>query len=60
MYLVVNLPRHIATLGGVLLLTASRTIIHLLKFMGITPHLLIRLQFPQIRSLLLFWEPLIP
>ena len=31
MYLAVNLPRHIATLGGILLLTSSCTIIHLLK-----------------------------
>ena len=60
MYLAVNLPRHIATLVGVLLLTASRTISQLLKCMDSPPHLLMRLQVPQIRSLLLFWQPLIP
>ena len=46
MYLAVNLPCHIATLGGVLLLTASRIIIHVLKCMGITPHLLMCLHIP--------------
>ena len=60
MYLAVNLPRHIATLGGVLLLTASHTISHILKFTGSPPHLLVRLQGTQIRSILLFWKPLIP
>ena len=60
MYLAVNLPRHIATLGGVLLLTAYRMIIQLLKYMGSPPNLLMRLRVPKIRSLLLFWNPLIP
>ena len=60
MYLTVNLPCHIAKLGGVILLTASRMIIHLLKCTGSPPHLLMRLHGPQIRSLLLFWKPLIP
>ena len=32
MYLAVNLPRHIASLGGVLLLTASLTIIQTVSF----------------------------
>ena len=60
MYLAVNLPRHIATLGGVLLLTASCMIIQILKYTRIPPHLLMRLHIPQIRSILLFWQPLIP
>ena len=54
MYLAVNLPSHIATLGSVLLLTASRTISQILKCTGSSPHLLMRLQGPQICSLLLF------
>ena len=53
-YLIVNLPRHIATLGSVLLLTASRTITQIFKFTSSPPHLLMRLQGPQIRSFLLF------
>ena len=60
MYLAVNIPRHISTIGGVILLTAPHMIIQLLKYMGITPHLLMRLQEPQIRSLLIFWQPHIP
>ena len=60
MYLAVNLPRHISTLGGVLLLTASHMISQLLKFTGITPLLLIVLHSPQIHSLLLFWKNIIP
>ena len=60
MYLAVNLPHHIATLGGVLLLTNYHMIKQLLKYTGITPHLLMRLNGPQIRSLLLFWKPIIP
>ena len=59
MYLAVNLPRHIATLGGVLLLTDSHMISQILKCTGSPPHLLMRLHGPQIRSLLLFWKPLI-
>ena len=58
MYLTVSLPRHISNLGGLLLLTASRTISQILKCTGIPPHLLMRLQDPQIHSLLLFWKPL--
>ena len=60
MYIAVNLPRHIPTLGGVLLITAYCTISQLLKCMGITPHLLMLLHVPHIRSLLLFWRPIIP
>ena len=60
MYLAVNLPRLIATLGGVILLTYYRMIIHILKCMGSPPHLLMSLYSTQIRSLLLFWKPLIP
>ena len=37
MYLVINLPRHIATLGGVLLITASCMISYLLKCTGSPP-----------------------
>ena len=55
MYLAVNLSRHIATLGDVLLLTASHMVSQILKFTGSPPHLLMRLHDPQIRSLLLFW-----
>ena len=39
MYLAVNLTHHIATFGGVLLLTASYMISHLLKYTGSPPHL---------------------
>ena len=60
MYLAVNLPCHIATLGGVILLTASLVISQLLKCTGSPPHLLMRLHGPQICSLLLFWKLLIP
>ena len=60
MYLVVNLPHQITTLGDVLLLTASCMIIQLLKCTGSPPRLLMHLHSPQIRSLLLFWQPLIP
>ena len=60
MYLAVNLPRHIANLGGVLFLIAYHMIIQILKCTGSPPHLMMRLQGPQIRSLLLFWQPLIP
>ena len=60
MYLAVNIPHHIATLGGVLLLTASHMISQLLRCTGNLPHLVMRLHGPQIRSLLLFWQPLIP
>ena len=60
MYLAVNLPHHITTFGGVLLLAASHIISQLLKCTGSSPHLLMRLHGPKIRSLLLFWKPLIP
>ena len=60
MYLAVNIPRHIPTLGSVLLLNASHTISQLFKCTGSPPHLLMLLKGPQIRSLLLFWKPLIP
>ena len=60
MYLAVNLPHHIATFGGVLLLTASQIISQVLKCTGSPPHLLMRLYGPEICSLLLFWQPLVP
>ena len=60
MYLAVNIPRHIATLGGVLLLNDYRMIIHILKCTASPPRLLMRAQVPQIRNLLLFWQPLFP
>ena len=60
MYLAVNLPHHIATFGGVLLLTDSYMISQLLKYTGSPPHLLMRLHGPKICSLLLFWQPLVP
>ena len=60
MYLTVNFPRHIATLSGsVLLLTASRMIIQLLKCRGSPPHLLMLLHVHKIHRHLLFWQPLI-
>ena len=60
MYLTVNLPLHIATLGGVLLLTASHMISQLLKCTGCPPHVMMHLHGTNIRSLLLFWKPLLP
>ena len=60
MYLAINLPHHIATFGGVLLLTASHKISQLLKCTGNPPHLLMHLHGTNICSLLLFWQPLIP
>ena len=60
MYLAVNLPHHIATFGGVLLLTASHMISQFLKCMGSPPHLLMRLHSPKIRILLIVWQPLVP
>ena len=42
MYLAVNIPRHIAVLGVVLLLTNSCMVIQMLKFTGSPPHLLMR------------------
>ena len=60
MYLVVNVPLHITNLGGILLLTAYHMIIQILKCTGSPPHLMMRLHGPQIRSLLLFLQPLIP
>ena len=60
MYPAVNLPHHIATFGGVLLLTASYIIIQFLKCTDSPPHLLMRLHGPKICSLLLFWQPLVP
>ena len=59
MYLIVNTPHQITTLGGVLLLTASKMLIQILKCMGRPPRLLMRLRIPQISSLLLTWQPLI-
>ena len=55
MYLAVNLPHHIATFGGVLLLTDSHMISQLLKCAGSPPHLLMHLHGPKISSLILFW-----
>ena len=60
MYLAVNLPRHIVTLGGVLLLTASHIISQLLKCTDSPPHLLMRLQGPQIRGIFSFGNLLFP
>ena len=60
MYLPINLPCHIATLSGVLILTAYLVIIQISKCMGSPPHFLMRLHGPQICSLLLFWKPLLP
>ena len=60
MYLAVNIPQQITTLGGELLLTSSHMIIQILKCTGSPPHLLMCLHIPQIRSLILFWQPLIP
>ena len=60
MYLAINLPCHITTLGGVLLLTASCTIIQFLKYTGSPSHLLMRLQVPHIYIIILFWQPIIP
>ena len=60
MYLVVNLPHKITTLGGVILLTASHMLSQILKCTGSPPHLLMRFHGPHIRGLLLFWQPLIP
>ena len=60
MYLAVNLPHHIAAFGGVLLLTAYHMISQILKCTGSPPHLLMRLHVPEIRSLILFWQPLVP
>ena len=60
MYLAVNPTRHIATLGGIIPLNYYCIISQLLKCMVSPPHLLMRLHGPQIRSLLLLWQPLIP
>ena len=60
MYLVINLPHQITTLGGVLLLTESPMTSHILKCTVSPPCLLMRLHDPQICSLILFWQPLIP
>ena len=60
MYLAVNIPRHITTIGSVLLLISSYMISQILKCTDSPPHPLMRLQGPQIRSILLFWQPLIP
>ena len=59
MYLAVNLPHHIATFSGVLLLTASHMISQLLKCTGSPPQLMMRLHGPKICSLLLVWQPLV-
>ena len=45
MYLAVNLPRHITTLGGMLLLTASRMFRQILKCMGSLPLLNLNICF---------------
>ena len=60
MYLAINIPRYISTLGGILFLTASCTIIQIFKCTGSPPHLLMLLQVPQICSILLFWKPFVP
>ena len=60
MYLAVNLPHYIATFGGILLLTTSHMISQLLKRSGSSPNLLMRLHGPKIRSLILFWQPIVP
>ena len=60
MYIAVNPPRHISTNGGILLLTASHMISQFLKCTVSLPHLLMHLHIPQICSLLLFWQPIIP
>ena len=60
MYLAVNLTRHIATLGGIILLNSYCMIIQLLKCTVSPHHLRMRLHGPQICSLLLLWQPLIP
>ena len=60
MYLTVNLPHHIANFGGVLLLTASQMISQILKCTSSPPQLLMRLHGPEICSLLLCWQPLVP
>ena len=60
MYPAVNFPHHIATFGGVLLLTASYMISQLLKCTGSPPLLVMRFHGPKIRTLLLFWQPLVP
>ena len=59
MYLAVNISRHIAAFDNVLLLTDSCMIRKILKYTDIPLHLLMRLHGPQIRSLLLFWQPII-
>ena len=59
MYLAVNLPHHIATFGGVLVLTASYMISQLLKCTSIPPHLLRRFRGPKIHIPILFWQPLV-
>ena len=60
MYLVVNPSHQITTLRGVLLLNASHVLIHLFKYTSSPPRLLMRSRGTHIRSLLLFWQPLIP
>ena len=60
MYLVVNNPHHITTLGGVLLLPDAHMLRQILKCKGSPPCLLMRLHISQICSILLFWQPLIP
>ena len=59
MYLAVNIPHQITTLGGVLLRTVSHMIIQILKYTGRPPRLLMQLHVPQICSILLFWQPII-
>ena len=53
MYLAINLPSHITTLGRVLLLTDYYMISQLLKYTVSHHHLLLRLHGPQIRILFL-------
>ena len=53
MYLVVNIPHHIATLDSVLLLTSYHMISQILKCTGSTHHLMMHLHGPQISSILL-------
>ena len=60
MYLSVNLQHQITTIGGLLLIIASHMTSHIVKYTVSLSHLLMRLHGPHIRSLLLFWQPVIP
>ena len=54
-YIIINIPRHITILGSVLILTAYCTLGQVFKYTISPPHLLMRLQGPQIRGLILFF-----